>query len=207
MVWSTSPRNDENGCFLRLSPLRRLCPGRAERVGERMCEPMPGERSARLGGRPTGGNTRLRSRVSPPRPAPAGVAPWMRARRLVPALPSGDTSAPQVTATPRAARRSRFLVSFGRQDAMKPSQRSWRAFPAYATRTQARPVPSASQVRALAPPERHETPDPVRSNALNVRFHCVGRQGRFTASGSRGVEWSRGHAPGPFGMVIFCWNP
>jgi len=42
-----------------------------------------------------------------------------------------------------------------------------------ANRAQLTPVPSASQARALDPPERHETPDSARSNALNVRFHGV----------------------------------
>ena len=40
-------------------------------------------------------------------------------------------------------------------------------------RTQLTPTPSASRSGAPVELERHETPDPVRSNAVKSRFHCV----------------------------------
>ena len=40
-------------------------------------------------------------------------------------------------------------------------------------RTQFTPAPSASRSVRADPVERHETPDPVRSDAVEPRFHCV----------------------------------
>ena len=176
----------KTGCFLRLRPLRRFCPGRAGRVRELM----PGERSAPPGSRRLGGNTHLRSRVSPP------------------ALPP---RVPPICLQFRVPWHPELQTNPGCGPAGFPRNRA-----------QVTPDPSASQACALDSSERHETPVPVRSNALNVRFHCVrhlsaagarrrlsagsrvGGRGAEPGHGREGVERSRGHAPGPFGEMIFC---
>jgi hypothetical protein len=154
---------------MRLRPLRPFCPGRAGRVRERT----PGERSALWAAVRLAGRTRLRSPVWPARPASAGA--------------TSDLSAVSGAITPKTADKPRMRARWpvprfprrrhrGRDERLLP-RADW---------TQVTPAPSASQARALDPLERNETPVPVRSNALNVRFHCVWHHGRFAAFGITG---------------------
>jgi hypothetical protein len=64
-----------------------------------------------------------------------------------------------------------------------PCSRTWSSLPLSqragtghlvpGSRTQVTPAPSASRSVRADPAERHETPDPVRPDAVNPRFHGV----------------------------------
>jgi hypothetical protein len=123
------------------------------------------------------------------RSAPERSSDWEATRASevashLPALPprgvTPDLSAVSGAMTPETADKPPAAGPAAGPRAIGPS----RAPPARASRTEVAPAPSASQARALDPLERDETPVPVRSNALEARFHRV-RMTSGVASGWR----------------------